>query len=70
MKKKNKKKIKYHEPPMKYNVGLLKFEPNLPIIENNNIRDKDIRNEIQINPIIIVILIILGIMVYIISKIY
>jgi len=33
-KKKIKKKIIYHDPPMRYNIALHKFEVNLPSLKN------------------------------------
>ena len=42
MKKKSKKKrIIYHDPPMKYNVALHKFEPDLPTIKKNHTENKN-----------------------------
>jgi len=66
--KKNKKKIIYHEPPMKYNVALHKFEPNLPTIEKGKTE-----NQVQTIPLIIlvmVMIIILVIIVYTRSQLY
>ena len=35
-KRKKKEKIKYHEPPMKYNIALHKFEVDLTTINKEN----------------------------------
>lgn len=62
MKKKNKEKIRYHEPPMKYNIALHKFEPALPQKESENtepISDK------KITLIIVIIIIFLIILFYV-----
>jgi len=61
MKKKNKKKIIYHEPPMKYNIALHKFEPDLPTIEKGYIK-----NQLQTIPLTIVVVIMIIAMVIII----
>ena len=69
MKKKSKKKrIIYHDPPMKYNVALHKFEPDLPTIKKNNTENKN-----QINPLIIFVIIMiiaLVIIVYLKYQVY
>ena len=58
----------YHEPPMKYNVALHKFEPDLPTIEKSNTK-----NQVETIPLIIlvvVMIIILLIIVYSRSQLY
>ena len=63
-----KKKIIYHDPPMKYNVALHKFEVNLPIIKKKSPK-KDIQDSgATITVILIIILLIAAF--YFISKIY
>ena len=61
MKKKSRKKIIYHEPPMKYNVALHKFEPNLPTIAKNNTE-----NQIQTIPLTIIFVVMIIVMVIIV----
>ena len=69
MKKKTKKeKIIYHEPPMKYNVALHKFEVDLPAIKRKSSK-KDIQDSgVTITIIFIIILLIATL--YFISKMY
>ena len=69
MKKKTKKeKIIYHDPPMKYNVALHKFEVNLPAIKRKSSK-KDIQDSgVTITIIFIIILLIAAL--YFISGIY
>ena len=69
MKKKTKKeKIIYHDPPMKYNVTLHKFEVNLPAIKRKSSK-KDIQDSgVTITIIFIIILLIATL--YFISGIY
>lgn len=62
MKKKSKKKIIYHEPAMKYNVALHKFEPDLPTIEKSHTKNQV--ETIPLTILVIVMIIILLIMVY------
>ena len=61
MKKKNEKKIIYHEPPMKYNVALHKFEPDLPKIKIEP-------SNVEINHLailfILLLIIVIGIIAY------
>ena len=69
MKKSNKKeKIKYHEPPMKYNVALHKFEVNLPTIKKGSSKEKV--QDPGITPIIIFMIIFLIIIFFIILRIH
>ena len=42
-KRKKKEKIKYHEPPMKYNIALHKFEVDLPKVNKENSKKIDYR---------------------------
>ncbi|MCH8003931.1 MAG: hypothetical protein IH934_04855 [Nanoarchaeota archaeon] len=63
-KRKKKEKIKYEEPPMKYNIALHKFEVDLPTINKEN--SKKI-NYNQFN-ILIIILIIIATIYFIILK--
>ena len=69
MKKKSKKKrIIYHDPPMKYNVALHKFEPDLPTIKEDLAKTK-----IEINSLvilmIIMLIIVVGIIYYLMSQV-
>ena len=50
-----KKRIIYHEPPMKYNVALHQFEVNLPTIKRDSNKEVDYR---QFNILLIILLII------------
>jgi len=54
-KRKKKEKIKYHEPPMRYNIALHKFEVDLPTINNENSKKIDYS---QLNRLIIILIII------------
>jgi hypothetical protein len=68
MKKKTKKqRIKYHKPPMKYNVALHKFEPDLPIIKKDLAKNKTEINSLIISLIILLIMV-AGIIVVIMSQ--
>ena len=55
-----KEKIIYHEPPMRYNVALHKFEVNLPII------NEDSNKKIYYNQLNILFLIIFFIFIVIV----
>ena len=68
MKKKRKKKIIYHEPPMEYNIALHKFEPNLPIIKKSNTENHV--ETIPLTILVVVMIIILLIIVYSRSHLY
>jgi len=69
MKKKIKKeKIIYHEPPMKYNVALHKFEVNLPTIKKKSSK-KDIQDSGATITIIFIIILLIATL-YFISGIY
>jgi len=64
MKKKTKKgKIIYHEPPMKYNVALHKFEVDLPIVK----KEKQQINYNQFNKLIIIFVVVVVIYLIIIK---
>ena len=67
MKKKNKKKTIYHEPLMKYNVALHKFEPDLPTIEKGGSKNKILTIPFIIS--IIIIIIGLAIILYLMSQV-
>ena len=69
MRKKNKKeKIIYHDPPMKYNVALHKFEVNLPTIKRRS-SEKDIQDS-GVTITIVLVIILLMATLYFISGIY
>lgn len=69
MKKKNKKRVVYHEPPMKYNVALHKFEPDLPIIKKGKTENKDQLLTIPLIISIIIIIIGLAVILYLMSQV-
>lgn len=61
------KKIIYHDPPMKYNVALHKFEVNLPTIKR-----KDSKEDVQDSGVTITIILVIFLLIailYFISKI-
>ena len=68
MKKKKKQKIVYHEPPMKYNIALHKFEPNLPTVEKGTAKIQVPVNKLLI--LIIILIILFGVILYKFSQIY
>jgi len=68
MKKRSKKKIIFHEPPMKYNIALHQYEPDLPIINKN--KTKNQAQTFPLTIIAIVMIVILAIIVYSRYKIY
>jgi len=52
-----KKKIIYHDPPMKYNVALHKFEVDLPTVKKENQKiDYNPMNRLMIVLIVIVVI--------------
>jgi len=62
-----KEKIIYHDPPMKYNVALHKFEVNLPTIKR-----KDSKEDVQDSGVTITIILVIFLLIailYFISKI-
>ena len=62
------KRKTYVEPPMKFNIGLKKYEPDLPTIYHKNTNhpsEKEMRNFILI---LIVILLVIFIWFYISNK--
>ena len=64
MKKKNKKeKIIYHEPPMKYNVALHKFEVDLPTIKRKDSKE-DVQNSQGTITIILIIVLLIVIFLF------
>jgi len=63
-----KKKIIYHEPPMKYNVALHKFEVDLPTIKRRSSKEDAQDSGVTITIILIIILLIAAF--YFISGIY
>jgi hypothetical protein len=70
MKKKTKKqKIIYHEPPMKYNTALFKFEPDLPLLKKDVSQAKKQVITAQFAITAMVILIVMLIIVYIASQV-
>jgi len=68
MKKKKKQKIVYHEPPMKYNIALHKFEPNLPSVEKGTAKIQVPVNKLLI--LIIILIILFGIVIYKLSNLF